>query len=268
MELSRRSTLVYGSALAAAAQAAVPALANRHVGFANSSTSQLVQHLVVHEDEAEAGPYCAAISFSAPDTAWRTAFLSGTDFRDADAAYNRRGYGLRRLSGFETNGGTRYAAIWQFGHEGAAEVRYDMTPPAFQSELDRFTAAGYSLSHVDAHATASGPRFAAIWRRSAGPQQRVATDLTAAQFDVQRGALAAEGFHPTQIAGYATKGEPQFATVFVKDAAPHRQVELAVVAAEFHGHAMQMTSRGHRLTDASGYVIAKRPFYTAVWERA
>lgn len=266
MELSRRSTLAYGSVLAAAAHSAVPAFAHRQTGFANSSGSQLVQHLVIHEDEAEGGPYCAAISFSAPDTAWKTAFLTGDDFKAADTRYGTRGYGLRRLSAFETKHGTRYAAIWQLGFEHAANVRHDMTLTEFRGDLDRFAAAGYSLSHVDAHATALGPRFAAIWSHSRS-HQRVIADLTAAQFNAQRDVLAAEGMHPVQVAGYATANEPRFVAVFAGDA-DRRQVDLAVAAVDFHRHSMLMMSQGHRLLDTSGYVIGKQPFYTAVWQRA
>lgn len=246
----------------------MPAIAHRQTAFANSARSQLVQHLVVHEDEAEGGPYCVAISFPAPDTAWKTAFLTDADFTAADARYGLRGYGLRRLNAFETKDGTRYAAIWQFGFEAPAQVRRDMTLTELQSDVKRLAAAGHSLSHIDARATASGPRFATIWSRSPNPQQRVITDLTAAQFAAQRGTLAAGGLHPVQVAGYATGDEPRFAAVFASDAGQRRQVELAVAAMDFHRHSMLMMSQGHKLLDASGYVVGKQPFYTAVWQRA
>jgi hypothetical protein len=267
MQLSRRSALAYGSALAAAAQTAVPTLAYGKSGFRNATRFQLVQHLFVHADEAEGGPYTAALSFAAPDTAWKTALQSGDDFLAAHAAYRLRGYGLRRLSGFETKNGTRYAAIWQYGLEGADRVRHDMTPAAFRNNVDRFATEGYVLSHVDASATGSGPRFAAIWDRSSGPAPRVVADLTAAQFRAQCAALKTEGLRPLQVAGYTSAGEARFAAVFARDTGQHRQIELAVPAVDFHAHSMIMIAQGHRLRDASGYVVGKQPFYTAVWER-
>jgi hypothetical protein len=266
MQLSRRSTLAYGSALAALAQTAVPALARS--GNRNSSTSQLVQHLVIHADEAEGGPYTAALAFPAPDTAWKTALCDGAGFRAAHAAYRLRGYGLRRLNAFETKAGTRYAAIWQYGLQGAERVHSDMTPAAFRQHVERLAAQGYALSHVDARATASGARFAAIWNRSQGPAPRVFADLNAAQYRVRLGALASQGFRPRQVAGYASAGEVRFAAIFANDAGRHMQPELAIPAADFHAHAMTMMAQGHRLRDASGYVLGKQPFYTAVWERA
>jgi hypothetical protein len=267
MQLSRRSTLAYGSALAAAAQTAVPALARRQAGFRNSSTSQLVQHLVIHADEAKGGPYTAALAFPASDTAWKTALLSGTDFDAAEAAYRLRGYGLRRLSAFETRRGTRYAAIWQLGLDGADRVHRDMTLAAFRHNVERFAADGYSLSHVDASASGSGARFAAIWDRSARPAPRAVADMTAAQFHEQCAALKEQGLRPRQVAGYTSAGAVRFAAVFA-NSDPQRQIELAIPAVDFHRHSMIMIAQGHKLRDASGYVVGKQPFYTAVWERA
>jgi len=227
-----------------------------------------VQHLVIHEDEAEGGPYTAALSFPAPDTAWKTASRSDSEFRATHAAYRLRGYGLRRLSAFETRQGTRYSAIWQYGLGGAERVRTGMTLTAFRDSVERFAAEGYVLAHVDASATGSGARFAAIWDRSAGPAPRVFADLTAAQYREQRDSLTSKGLRPLQIAGYASADEARFAAVFASDTGQKRQVELAIPAVDFHSHAMIMLAQGHRLRDASGYVVGKQPFYTAVWERA
>ena len=268
MQVSRRSTLAYGSALAAAAQTAMPAMAHRQAGNRTSSASQLVQHLVIHADEAEGGPYSAALSLAAPDTAWKTAILGGGAFDAAHTAYQLRGYGLRRLSGFETRLGTRYAAIWQLGLSSADRTLREMTLSEFRDNVERFAADDYSLAHVDARASKSGARFAAIWNRAKGPAVRAIADLTGAEFRAQCDALKPQGLSPRQVAGYASAGEARFAAVFASESGRQRLIELAIPAGDFHRHAMTMLAQGHRLSDASGYVVGKQPFYTAVWERA
>jgi hypothetical protein len=268
MQFSRRSTLVYASALAASASAATgPAAALAVSPSPNLSTFQRVQYLVVHRDESGNQPYTADLSLLAPDTAWAAfASLNASELDAMSTKYAHRGYGLRRLNAFQTHQGMRYAAIWQWGENTPAVVRRDLTPAAFEQASSDLGARGYAVAHMDAASTASGPRFAAIWNKPAAPAQKIVTGLTGSAFRQQAAMLAAKGYAPRQIAGYAEAGRARFAAVFTRNVSLH--AEHAVPAPAFHARSVAMNARGYALRDANGYVVGRKAFIAAVWERA
>src|ERR1700710_1742126 len=118
MLISRRSTLAYGAAATALASTSIPSIARAApAACATSRDRQLVQHLVIHPDEADGTAYCAPIALSASDAAWTTTgLMTENEYRTALSTYRLRGYGLRRVNAFQTKQGIRYAAIWQLGH--------------------------------------------------------------------------------------------------------------------------------------------------------
>ncbi len=266
MLLSRRSTLTYGSAIAALASAPLPAVARTAADArASSDSTQLVQHLVIHPDACDGNAYCATFALAAPDTAWRTGgLLTDRGLRAAMSSNGARGYGLRRVNAFQTRDGMRYAAIWQLGAAAPSLQRHGLTRAQFRAAASRFAADGHAIAHFDATATDSGVRFAALWEKSAAPQH-VVTDLTEAEYTAKRAALAAEGFTPRQIAGYTVNGETRFAALFDKSAAA-RQDFASVYAAHFATHARAMRAEGYTLIDAAGYVTRGLPHYTTVWQ--
>ena len=250
MRISRRLTLAYAPALTALT--AVPALAENP---RDPAASQSVQHLVIHEDEGADAAYMAPIAHAATDTVWdASGDLTETAFIETQARRRANGFALRRLSAFQTRGGMRYAAIWQWHGPEAVRVRHGLTGGALSSELA--SNRDLHLAHLDATATANGPRFAAIWTAERKGEQAVRTGLTADQ-------LGREGLR--QLAGYMDNGAPRFAAVFAGTAPV--EAAHALSPAEFRARHFALVAQGYRLRDASGYVHGTAPFYTAVWEK-
>jgi hypothetical protein len=272
MSVSRRSALVSVSALAVTAANAsvargVHTVLNAGV-HAAPDTSQRIQHLLVHRDAAAGGPHFAPISFASGDTAWMSQQdLDERAYLQASAKYAMRGYRLRRVNAFQTNAGMRYAAIWQLASGPAQETRYGMTQAEFQEHAGRFAARGYTLAHIDGCATNGGARFAAIWEKRAAPAQKVFAALTATQLKRKSAELAAQGYRPRQIAGYA-QGRAQFAAIFEKGATVHREVHHAMTASTLSARSNAMFVTGYRLSDAGGYVVRGRPMFSGIWEKA
>jgi hypothetical protein len=265
MRLTRRSTLVSGSALAVASTASIPALAGI---LPQTGRVQRLDHPVIDADESGSGRYNAVIAIDAPDTMWATReAMSESDYRAAAADYRARGYGLRRVNAFRTQGGVRYAAIWQWRHRTDSQTHHDMTQGEFLAAADRYAAQGYGLAHIDGCATADGVRFAAVWDKSAALAQKVFVDLTAAQYKRQAAALMELGYRPKHVSGYSDGARARFAAVFVKDGTD-RVALHALSVDQYRARMRAMTRGGYKLKDASGYVVAGQPFYTGVWERA
>ncbi len=267
MLISRRSTLAYASVVTACATNALPAHA-QIAEPAQPRAAQLVQHLVIHQDQAGGRAFHAALAVPSPDTAWQAPGLqTERDYTLSLDTYARRTYGLRRVNAFQTKRGLRYAAIWQWGAAPPARIQHDMTAGEFRAASELFAAQGHVLAHVGAHATPAGARFIALWDKSAGPAQKVFADLTVAQYKRTVATLAADGFRPQQIAGYVSGGGARFAAVFTNRAGIF-EAHHAVPAAQFHARSAALRAQGYALRDASGFVAGGRPFVTAVWEKA
>jgi hypothetical protein len=267
MLISRRSTLAYASVATACATHALPAYAKVSVS-GQLRTAQLVQHLVIHQDQTAGRAYHAALAVLSPDTAWQAPGLqSERDYQLSLATYARRGYGLRRVDAFQTKRGLRYAAIWQWGAAAPARIQHDMTAAGFKAATEFHAAENLVLAHVGAHTTPAGARFTALWDKAFGPAQKVFAGLTAAHYKQTVAALAADGFRPQQIAGYAVDGGVRFAAVFTNRASAF-EAHHAIPAMQFHARSAALLAQGYALRDASGFIAGGRPFIAAVWEQA
>jgi hypothetical protein len=270
MLISRRSTLVSASALAATALAPVPGVAlTLQPGTARDGVVHSVQHLLIHADEADGQPHCVNLSIASEDTAWvSVGNLDEQAFAAASTRYAARGYGLRRVNAFQARDGVRYAAIWQLGAKAPAKVLYGMTLSDLRGAAELYARKGYDLVHVDGAATASGVRVAAIWGETSGSAQQVFAELTQAELAATHAKLALQGFGVRQIAGYVSGGAARFAAVFTAGAGGLAESDPAIAASQFQTRHRTMTAQGYRLRDASGYVAGGQPRYTAVWAKA
>ncbi|HWD28591.1 MAG TPA: hypothetical protein VG387_15575 [Rhizomicrobium sp.] len=266
MRLSRRSAIAAGSVFAASAAAPFPVLAS--IPAKGTGPSQVVQRTVIFADETGGAIHSAPVAIDAGSTMWASlGALDETAYRKALAAYRARGYGLRHVNMFETKDGVRYSAAWQFGHNAPAQLRDGMTLAAFKAEAARAQQAGYALADVDAATTGQGARFAAIWEKSGAPAQKIFAGLAAEGYEKTVAEMAALGFRPQRIAGYADAGRARFVAVFAQDGVAH--VAMTGIPAEsFPEHMREQRRAGYVLRDASGYVAGGRALYTAVWEHA
>jgi hypothetical protein len=257
MLVSRRTAVAF-----AAASTVVSVAPARAVVNAVFRRTQLVQHLVVHPDEADGQRICAALALEAPDTAWKTAgMMTERAFCETTASLQHRRYGLRRVNAFQTRRGVRYAAIWQLGRSTPADVRTGMDLATFQATAEHHARNGLAISQLDAAGTDDGARFSAIWERSY-TNQAVLADLTESDFALH----VASGRAPHLLAGYASGNSARFAAVF--GAAGTVRTDLALPASRYLARGRAMKAAGFALRDVSGYAVGGQPFLTAVWQQA
>jgi hypothetical protein len=229
--------------------------------------SQLIQHLLIHPDEADGRLTCGHLSLAAPNTAWKTAAsLDDRALHDATASYRLRGYGLRRVNAFQTRQGVRYAAIWQLGRPTPDHVQTGMDLAAFRATAERLAQQGFAISQIDAARTEAGARFSAIWEAASEPRQKILADLTDRDFANQVRVRAAEALVPRLVAGYGSDGGARFATVFDTARAASLQTDLSLPASAYPSRRRAMKAAGFLLRDASGYAVDGQSFVTAVWE--
>jgi hypothetical protein len=277
MSFSRRLALGYASAFAATAGSAELSFASvakntrAALGLASGPAripaEQRFHAPLIHRDETGEGPHSAYLSIRATDTAWMAIDdMDESAYRRESSKYAGRGYRLRRVSAFQTRKGVRYAAIWQYATGPALEARHAMTLAQFEQASRDFAARGFRLSHIDASAQSTGPKFAAIWERDGGAVQESFAALTGAEYNAKLAALTAQGFRPRVISGYAAAGESRFAVIFDRGAVTNS--DHAMTASAFAEKSRAMREQGYLLTGASGHMANGHAIISGVWEKA
>lgn len=95
---------------------------------------------------------------------WRD--LTSAEF-SAKFAELQRDYRMLAFESAQTGSGQRYAGIWVQNRNGRAWAeRRDMTAQGFANWWNRYRDEGYRLVSYDRYQTASGSRYAGIWRQN------------------------------------------------------------------------------------------------------
>ena len=91
--------------------------------------------------------------------------LTSAGFSDAFAA--NAGYRVLSFESLQTSAGQRYGAIFVQDLNGRkAAMRRDMDAKAYDNYWHRYADLGYRVVGVDRYETASGPRYAVMWRQN------------------------------------------------------------------------------------------------------
>ena len=77
--------------------------------------------------------------------------MTSSQYQSEFDKYTGEGYRLTHVSGYGTGNQTRYAAIWEKRSGPRWAARHGMTSSQYQSEFDKYTGAGYQLTHVSGY---------------------------------------------------------------------------------------------------------------------
>lgn len=273
MTMSRRAALGGATAFAVAGATTRLALAGVAKRAIQASTRTPGRHawsaqrfleMLVHQDENHGKAYSAVIWVSGPDSAWHAvSSMNALAYRLANEDYKKRGYRLRRVSAYNTNGGVRYAGIWERVSGPEWHSRHGMTQTAFESAHTEFANKGFRMTHVD-----SRLGYSAIWERGNAGAQQILTAVPAAKFGRQVAALTAQGMRPLRVAGAAANGASCFTAIFEKSSANDWQAQTHMNPAQLNSATAALTAQGYRMVDASGHMLNGKPTFAGIWQKA
>ena len=78
--------------------------------------------------------------------------LTGAQYQQAFNDYSKKGFRLASVSGYESGGSARYAALWTKQAGNAWSARHGLTPQQYQSAFEDFAKQGYRLTFVNGYA--------------------------------------------------------------------------------------------------------------------
>lgn len=193
--------------------------------------------------------------------------LTGAQYQQAFNDYSKKGFRLTSVSGYESGGSARYAALWTKQAGATWSARHGLTPPQYQSAFDDFAKQGYRLTFVNGYAVGGKPYYAAIWEKKAGPAWQARHGLTAEQYQAAVADMSKNGFALSHVSAFSLSGSPRFAAIFEKGG-PAWVARHGLSPADYQKAFDDFAKQGYRLKVVSGYKQGDGDRYAALWVKS
>lgn len=193
--------------------------------------------------------------------------LTGAQYQQAFDDYNKKGFRLASVSGYDSGGSARYAALWRKQSGGAWAARHGLTPQQYQAAFDDLGKQGYRLIFVNGYAVGDKPYYAAIWEKKAGPAWEARHGLTTEQYQAAVTDLSGKGFALSHVSAFSIGGSPRFAAIFEKGG-PAWVARHGLSPADYQKAFDDFARQGYRLKVVSGYRQGSGDRYAALWTKA
>jgi len=208
-----------------------------------------------------------AFSCRAEAQAWQARHnLTPAQFQSTFDDLLKQGYRLKQVSGYVSNG-ERYAGLWVKESGPAWQARNGLSGADYQKTFDDLLKQGYRLTWVDAHEVGGSVRYEGIWEKESGPAWQARHNLTAAEYQQNFDSFKQQGYRPVHVAGYASGGSARFAAIWEKSSGPAWEARHNLTASQYQQTFDDMSQKGYRLTDVSGYHVGGQDYYTGIWEK-
>ncbi|MCF7220552.1 serine hydrolase [Marilutibacter chinensis] len=206
-----------------------------------------------------------AASGSASAAAWAARHgLTGAQYQQAFQNYASQGYRLVSVSGYDQNGGARYAAVWRRQAGPAWAARHGLDPQQYQAAFNQMLGQGYRLNYVNGYSVAGKPYYAAIWDKSSGPAWKARHGLTADQYQAAVNEAVRQGYALSHVSAFDLGGSPRFAAIFEKGG-PAWVARHGLTASGYQQAFDGFAAQGYRLKVVSGYRQGNSDRYAAIW---
>lgn len=193
--------------------------------------------------------------------------LTGEQYQQAFNDFDKQGFRLTSISGYESGGGARYAALWSKSDGPASAARHGLNPQQYQAAYDDLAKKGYRLTFVNGYAVGDKPYYAGIWQKDPGPASAARHGLTAEQYQAAVDAMVKQGYALSHVSAFSIGGSPRFAAIFEKGQ-PAWVARHGLTSAEYQDAFDDFTRKGYRLKVVSGYRQGRSDRYAAIWTKA
>jgi hypothetical protein len=177
-----------------------------------------------------------------------------------------KGLRLVGVSGYESDGQTNFAALWERRSGPAWIARHGLTGAQYQQQFDALTAKGYRLVFVNGYPENGVAHYAAIFEKSAGPAWEARHGLTAAEYQTTFDALLAKGYALKLVSGYTVAGDTRYAAIFEKGGVDAWVAKHGMTADAYQAEFDAESASGFRLRYVNGYRIGGQPAFAAIWD--
>jgi CubicO group peptidase (beta-lactamase class C family) len=131
--------------------------------------------------------------------------LTGAEYIEAFNEFSVASrYRLTDVRGYEVDGGSRYAAVWEQAHAHPGHTsRHDITPAELGRVVSQYAADGLRPVRFSAYVVGAATRFAGIWEPTGGPERLIYWGVPAADLHEHVEQTRDSGYRIIDLCGYA-----------------------------------------------------------------
>lgn len=147
-------------------------------------------------------------------------------------------------------------------------ARHGLTAANYQDAFDEFSGKGYRLVSVSGYDDGRGQaRYAAVWKKQAGPAWAARHGLTAEQYQAAFNSFNQQGYRLTFVNGYAIGNEARYAAIWSKGRGPDSVARHGLNGAQYQAAVDEFSGKGYSLAHVSAYTVGNTPRFAAIFEK-
>ena len=191
--------------------------------------------------------------------------LSPQKFQAAFEAFNKKGYRLTYINGYEIGGKPFYAAIWEKTSGPAYKARHGLTKKQYQSQVSSMSSEGYGIKHVSAFSLKGSPRFAVIFEKNM-PKWKARHGLTSSQYQKEFNQSAQEGYRLKAVTDYRKGNSDRYVAVWTKEGGEYYQARLGILTKNYQHIFDNYRFQSHEPKYIEAFNSASGVKFNGVWE--
>ncbi|MDY0023179.1 serine hydrolase [Arenimonas caeni] len=147
-------------------------------------------------------------------------------------------------------------------------ARHGLTADKYQEAFTEFTGKGYRLVSVSGYDGGRGQaRYAAVWRKEAGPAWAARHGLSGEQYQAAFNSFSQQGYRLSFINGYSVGGEARYAAIWTKAGGPAWAARHGLDARQYQAAVDEFVGKGYSLAHVSAYTVGNTPRFAAIFEK-
>lgn len=147
-------------------------------------------------------------------------------------------------------------------------ARHGLTADKYQEAFIEFTGKGYRLVSVSGYDGGRGQaRYAAVWRKEAGPAWAARHGLSGEQYQAAFNSFSQQGYRLSFINGYSVGGEARYAAIWTKAGGPAWAARHGLDARQYQAAVDEFVGKGYSLAHVSAYTVGNTPRFAAIFEK-
>jgi CubicO group peptidase (beta-lactamase class C family) len=145
-------------------------------------------------------------------------------------------------------------------------AQHGLSSAEFRRQETQWSGRGYRLTDVSLYAAGKTVRYAAIWKKEAGPAQVTRFGLAAVEFQREMDRLAAGGYGLVRVSAAGIGPHAWFAGIWEKRGGPAAVVRYNLTSSDYQRELDNHAARGYRPAWISGYALGGEARYVAIWQ--
>lgn len=146
---------------------------------------------------------------------------------------------------------------------------HGMSSAEYQKKFNQYVGQSkMTLTHVSGYNVNGKDYYAAIWEKQNNPPAWVARHaMTSDQYQAEFNKWTAKGYRPTTVSGYSVGNSARYAAIFRKVSGGAWVARHGMTSAQYQTEFDKWTKQGYRPVVLSGYGVAGKDYYAAVFEK-